>query len=197
MHRVGVLAVWDAAILLSWTGWGSRYWHDCPFHPRAVLATAMGIGIAGYFRFSPAIWPGFINCGWMGLAILIVAIAMAQGKLLWWARLAILGPLAYGARLAIPLFPIKAGVEFGFWPEAWGMAILAAVWSRSPFQAALVAIGAEILAALLMAMSPGVSSNLGNHDLDISMVAGLSAWMLGWVWVAVRSRLAQIPRGTA
>lgn len=187
------LALWDAALLLSWMGWGSRFWPSSPGALRWAIWGAAVVSVSGYFQVSVG---GGVNCGWLALSVLSL-LAASWYRLRLFGHSAVLGLLAWAVRVQVPLVALQAGLTAGFWPEVLAMGFAAGIWEGHPFSAAVTAMVAEEAASLLMLWTPHAAHFVGNRDLAVTIVSGLFAWLVGWVLWSLGTRPSRTARGSS
>ncbi len=185
------MMLWAAAIILAGTGYGARDLTRYALDRRTVVLWGLLVWVLGWLTLS-SLWPGTrVNLGFLVLAGLSAVVGLTVGSVRWWFMGALLGMLGAMIRLLAPIAVHHASVMPVAAIESVGLGVAAGLGLGESFPAATVAVLGEALASLVVASRHTGVYNLGRHDLAMTLLAGLSAWAVGWVADRTWARLGR------
>lgn len=181
MSVVWSMSVWAAVMVLTAAGYGRRYWSR--YRVRTTNATML-IVLVGVLSFiNPVIHhPELrINLGFLALGLASLVLCLSVGQRAWGVLWIVLSALAIIVRgvapigrhqvQLLPFLPIEAGL----------LGILSGIGLSDPVAGSVVAVGAQFAGSLWI-MFQERQYVLGYHDLSVTVLSAVFAWIAGWTW---------------
>lgn len=186
------MSLWGAAIILVGTGYGSGELERYGIKRASLVVLGAMVWILGWWT-ARSVMPGVrIDIGFMLLSVFAGALVVALGNGRLGFITALLALMATIVRLFAPVMTHQAQVMPVATIESLGLGSAAGISLTEPLPAAAVGAVAEAVASMLIAWRHVHLHDLGRHDMAMSVLAALSAWLVGWLASRVAARLHRI-----
>lgn len=186
------MSLWGAAVILVVTGYGGAEWKKWRVS-RATMAV-MGCMVWGLGWWTvTSTFPGVrVDMGLLLVVTFAWALVAAWGPMRWWVLTGILGMMGIIIRIMVPVVTHQTQLMPVGTIESVGLGVASGLSLGEAMPAAIVATASEGLAVVVVAWRHGTIHNLGRHDLAMTLLALLAAWMVGWVVQRIWVRMGHI-----
>lgn len=183
------MSVFAAGIILAAAGFGEGSFNQQGLSRWCVVVVGSSIWVLGWA--AALMGPSGSRINW-GFALITLASwgLLARAREPGWGGIAlVLAVIASVVRLMAPFGFDQASVMPHAIIESIGLGGAAGFSVGQPWSAALVGAAAESSSAFLIPVIRGGHEDLGRHDLGMALIAALAAWLVGWSFAHITSRL--------